>query len=105
MHSKVPLLDRFELGQNALEQWSLFKLRWANYIQLAEINAEQQAAKLKALFLCCLSDNALRVYNSFNLADDSTVEHIIARFEQFIVGETNVTYERFVFNKRKQEEN
>ena len=33
-----------------------------------------------------------------------TIEEIIAKFVEFTVGEVNETYERFLFNRRDQEE-
>ena len=44
------------------------------------------------------------MYNSFELLEGIDVKTIIEHFDRFIIGELNITYERFIFNKRKQEE-
>ena len=54
-----------------------------------------------------LGDDGLRVYNGFQFdtpKEDRTAAEIIASFEAFAVGEVNITYERYVFNKRFQQE-
>ncbi|GFN79015.1 Gag Polyprotein [Plakobranchus ocellatus] len=46
----------------------------------------------------------VQVYNTFNLPEDDTtkLEDIVTKFEDFIIGETNETYERYKFNQRNQ---
>ena len=91
------------MGKNTAEKWLLFKKRWENYIVVAEFPADSEAKK-KAYFLHCIGDEALKAYNSFTQQDDAKVSDIIEMFDNFIVGETNVTYERYIFNKRSQQE-
>ena len=55
----------------------------------------------------CLSDEALKVYNGFHFEGEEnapTVEDITQNFEEFAVGQVNVTYERFSFYQIYQEE-
>ncbi|GFO48172.1 Gag Polyprotein [Plakobranchus ocellatus] len=56
------------------------------------------------MFLHCIGPDALKVYNTFNLPEDDTtkLEDIVTKFEDFIIGETNETYERYKFNQRNQ---
>ncbi|GFR79815.1 retrovirus-related Pol polyprotein from [Elysia marginata] len=56
------------------------------------------------MFLLCIGTDALKVYNTFNLAEDDTtkLQDIITKFENFIIGETNETYKRYKFNQRNQ---
>ena len=95
--------DRLTLGSNAQNNWKIFKQRWTSYKILAEVD-NMNAAKQKATFLHCLDDDALEAFNAFQLPDAATVNEIITQFDNFIIGECNVTYERFIFNKRNQEE-
>ena len=37
--------------------------------------------------------------------DRNILSKIVEKFEEFCIGETNETYERFMFNRRNQEEN
>ena len=57
-----------------------------------------------ALFLHTIGDNTLKIYNGFTFPNEEniTVADIIAKFDTFAVGETNETYESFLFNKRDQ---
>ena len=57
--------------------------------------------EMKPLFLHCLADDALKAFNSFQLAKDAAVEQIIGEFDKCIIGEINVAYERYCFNKRQ----
>ena len=59
-----------------------------------------------ALFLKTVGDEALKVYNGFKFPNENTVTvaDIIAKFDTFAVGEVNETYERFIFNQRRQHE-
>ena len=54
-----------------------------------------------------LGDEALLIYNGFQFAtpeDDRTIVQIIEKFDDFAIGEINVTYERFIFNKGNQQD-
>ena len=58
----------------------------------------------KTMFLHCIGTAALKVFNTFSLPDDAQLEDIIKKFEAYILGETNETFERYKFNKRNQGE-
>ena len=64
----------------------------------------QQSRGSSKKVCCCIGDNALKFYNGFTFPKEEniTVADIIAKFDTFAVGETNETYERFLFNKRNQ---
>ena len=52
-----------------------------------------------------MGDEGLRIFNGFTFntaADERTTAEIVAKFDTFVVGEVNETYERFVFNQRVQ---
>ena len=74
---------------------------WRNYGVVAKLEGETEDFR-RALFLHTLGADGLRVYNGLQLGNDPTVQNIIDAFETHFVGRTNVTYERFVFNKRDQ---
>ena len=99
----VKLPDRLSLGSAAIKNWKLFKQRWSTYSVITDLPSLPQE-KQRAFFIHCLDDDALEAFNTFQLADDADIDDIVSAFDRFIIGETNVTYERFVFNKRVQEE-
>ncbi|XP_064110604.1 uncharacterized protein LOC135218310 [Macrobrachium nipponense] len=98
--------QRFSLSSNVLENWKIFKQRWDTFEILSELQAKPRKVQA-ALFLHTLADDALKVYNGFQFntpQDARTVAEIISKFDEFVVGEVNETYERFIFNSLCQEE-
>ena len=97
---KISLPQRLEFGQEGdpEERWKLFKQRWTNYTVIAKL----ETSKKKPIFLHCLADDALKALSSFQLVEDATVEQIIAEFDRYIIGEINIAYERYCFNKKHQ---
>ena len=48
-----------------------------------------------------------RMFEGMDFATDTDrniLSKIVEKFEEFCIGQTNETYERFVFNRRNQEE-
>ena len=93
-------------SRNLQENWKLFLQKWQNYSTLTALNSHTMEYQV-ALLLHTLGDDALRVYNGFDFEtpdNQRTVQEIIDAFEAFAVGEVNETYERYIFNKRCQEE-
>ena len=94
------------LSTNIQEAWKLFKQRWISYAVLSCLSSMPTAVQV-ALFLHCLDDDALRIYNGFTFdteENNRTVDEIVTKFEAFAVGEVNITYERFLFNNRAQKD-
>ena len=92
------------IGSNPIENWKLFKQRYKTYLLLAQLEKQSDEYQT-AMFTHCLSDEALKIYNGFHFENENpTVTQIMAKFDEFAVGQVNVTYERFMFNQRKQEE-
>ncbi|XP_028415785.1 uncharacterized protein LOC114539358 [Dendronephthya gigantea] len=56
--------------------------------------------------LYSIGPDAVKIYNSFDLPpeDKRKISKIMEKFDRYAVGETNETYERFIFNSRKQKE-
>ena len=61
-----------------------------------------------AMFLSVIGEDALEIFDRMNFApetDNQVLNKVVEKFEEFCIGETNETYERFIFNRRDQEEN
>ena len=74
---------------------------------ITQLNTQTPEHQL-ALFLHAIGPEALTIYNGFDYTaeeDKSKVETVIKKFDEHFVGETNETYERYLFNKRVQEPN
>ena len=94
--------DKLVLGSNSVENWKLFKQRWNTYALLSRLEHLEHKFQV-ALFLHSLDDEALRIHNGFQFTtneDERTLQEIIHKFDEFVIGEQNETYERFKFNKR-----
>jgi hypothetical protein len=85
------------------KNWQLWKQMWQNFVILSQLNKQPPEIQT-ALFLHSIGPHALKIYNGFNVSsNEQNLQTIIAKFDNFIIGELNDTYERYVFNNRKQE--
>ena len=59
-----------------------------------------------APFLYSIGPEAVKIYNSFDLSKENRkkLSEIFKGFDNFAIGETNETYEGYVFNSRDQKE-
>lgn len=59
-----------------------------------------------AVFVTCLGKDALRIYNSlpFSSPADKKMSVLLELLDRYCLGESNVIYDRFIFNRRQQEE-
>ena len=88
-----------------MDNWKLFKQKWTNYSILTAVNTQSREYQV-ALLLHTLGDEALKIYNGLQFdtpETDRTVAEITGAFDKFAVGERNETYERYVFNQRRQQ--
>jgi len=93
-------------AKHIVDNWKLFKQKWNNYAIITDLKV-QPAEYQVALFLHTLGDEALKIYNRLQFIkpeSERTIKDIIDAFDKFAVGETNETYERFVFNQHSQKE-
>lgn len=70
------------------------------------IDAQPEPYKV-AMFLHCIGPEALKIYNGLPFStpeEKGMLTNIITKFEQFTIGETNETYERYIFNIRNQKQ-
>ena len=110
-NQSVPILgirppQPFSVGGNAAENRKMFKQRWSSYTILSGFENLERKVQV-ALILNLLADDALKAYNGFQFDtpdEERTVKEIMEKMEKFCVGEVNQTYERFIFNSRKQSE-
>ena len=92
-------------GNNVADEWRRFKERFACY-ELATDLSEASQEKRAAVFLSCIGSEAYDVFRTLEFDDEEArkkLNPILAAFEKFCVGAVNVTYERYVFNRRVQE--
>ena len=91
---------------NLADNWKLFKQRWNTYAILSNLDSHNRETKI-ALFLHTLADDTLKIYNGFHFNTpeaDRSVNDNTQNYEDCAVGEVNETYERYILNKRCQED-
>ena len=85
--------------------WKVYKQQWENYSIVAQLEKQTEEYRV-ALFLYSIGPDAIKIYNSFDLSEANRrkLSEIIKQFDKYAIGETNKTYERYVFNSRDQKE-
>ena len=94
------------LDSNTAENWRFFKQKWRNYAVITNLSSQSRQYQV-ALLLHVLGEQALKIYNGFTFAtteNNRTVNEILTKFDEFAIGQVNETYERYVFQSRKQNE-
>jgi hypothetical protein len=91
------------LAPNLKEEWEFFKQRFDLYLTASGGDSKPAATKA-AIFLHTIGEDALKVYNSFNLPSpqDKDLAVIKAKFDEYCTPRKNVVYERYLFFKMSQ---
>ena len=86
--------------------WKKFKRAWDNYAVVVRLQQFDEEYKT-ATFLSAIGREALEIYEgmTFNPPESSKVlDSVVQKFKEFCIGQTNETFERYVFNCRSQKE-
>src|SRR3989442_2249563 len=102
----IPLPPALKLrtGEIAVN-WNRFKSMWSNYEMATDLTAESKE-KRTAVLLTCIGSEAYDVFQSMVFTQEDyrqDIDHVIKAFDDYCIGETNVTYERFLLNRRVQD--
>ncbi|CAB4039641.1 Hypothetical predicted protein [Paramuricea clavata] len=70
-------------SRNKAENWKAYKQRWENYIIVTQLDKQPEEYRV-ALFIYCIGQEAVKVYNSFDLApeDKRKLVKIIDEFDK-----------------------
>ena len=82
-----------KLGDDKAEEWKLFSQIWDNYAIITDLKKKKKPYQ-RAVFLNTEPDGTQE--------DKDDVDLLITKLTSLIVGKTNETYERYIFNKRDQ---
>ena len=103
--AQIPLPAQIKIATGQLaSEWKRFSSQWNNYEIASELDKESTKRRA-AVFLACIGTEAYETFLTMPIAqtnDKDDIEKLIEAFEHHCVGETNVTYERYVLNKRAQ---
>ena len=95
--------DELILCANIAENWRKFKQEFELYMLAAGHDGKPSEQKI-ALLLHVARKQAIEVYNTFAFSEEEEGEYesVIGKFDAYCNPKKNETYERYVFNSRKQ---
>ena len=95
--------DELVLSGNIAENWRKFKQEFELYMLAAGYDEKPSKQKI-ALLLHVARKQAIEVYNTFAFSEEEEGEYdsVIGKFDAYCNPKKNETYERYVFNSRKQ---
>ena len=105
--TNIPFPTKLDMKGNISANWKKFKRVLENYEIASGLKTKENEIKT-ATFLTCIGAEALEIYDGLQFDNDidrKNIEIVVQKFENFCIGETNETYERYKFNKRDQEQN
>ena len=77
---------------------------WDNYEVASRLKLQDKAQRTATLY-SCIGVDALEIADGLGIDKEEDIEVVLNKFQSFCIGETNVIYERYCFNKRAQEPN
>ena len=92
-------------ASNLEEEWKFWVQKFDLYL-LASANDQKPAATKLAIFLHCIGDEALKVYNSFVFdpeSDSQVLSTVRERFKDYCMPRKNIVFERYNFGKLVQQ--
>ena len=93
------------LGGNIASNWKKFKQKFEIFLEACDKEDASQKKKL-AIFLNCIGDDGLELYNTFTFKKDQEDKYksVLQLFEEYCAPKGNVIFERFLFNSIVQDE-
>ena len=105
INSQVPLPPNFVTTGDLASQWKKYKQIWDSFEIVTGLK-EKTSAYRTATFITCIGSEALEIFNGLpfeNEEDKNDIDKVLELFQNYCIGETNVIYERYIFNNRVQE--
>ena len=103
--SNVPPPGRLELKGKLSDNWKKWKQVWDAYETVTKLNEKESKFRV-ATFITCIGAEALEVHNGlpFRSEDEKQdINVVLDLWNSHCIGQTNIIYERYRFNNRKQE--
>ena len=103
--SNVPPPGRLELKGKLSDNWKKWKQVWDAYETVTKLTEKESKFRV-ATFITCIGADALEVHNGlpFRTEDEKQdINVVLDLWNSHCIGQTNVIYERYRFNNRKQE--
>lgn len=96
-----------KLRGNMKTNWEIFKQLWSSYELLTGLKQDDMQYHL-ATFITCIGTEASEIHHAFPFTNEderNDLDVILRKWEEYCCGKTNVTHERFCFNRCNQSEN
>ena len=102
--SHIPPPNALILSANVATGWKKFLAQWRNYEVATDLTSADEKKRV-AIFLACAGSDAQELFDTFDLSDEARqkIDAVIEAFRAHCIGTVNITYERYVFNKRAQD--
>ena len=102
---QIPFPAPLKMTGNVAAEWKRFHSQWNNYVVAANLD-DQSSERRAAIFLACIGTDVYELFQTLQFAADDDrkkIDKVVEAFERHCIGEINVTYERYMFNRRVQE--
>ena len=102
----LPLPPNIKLKGNLKTNWEIFRQLWDSYELLTGLKQDDMQYRV-ATFITCIGPQALEIHHGLPFktsAERNDMNVILKLWTEYCCGKTNVTYERFCFNRCNQSE-
>ena len=103
--ANLPTPKPLVMDGNLATNWKAWKTAWSRY-EIATGISNQSALVRASTLLSVIGEDATKVFETFQWGTEEHEEdasHVIAKFDAYCEPRTQVIYERYRFNNRKQE--
>ena len=105
LQGSVPFPPRMETRNGQLsESWKKWRQVWESFEVVSGLKTQPSSYRV-ATFITCIGPEALEIYNALPFreeGDSKEIDIVLELMEQHCIGQTNVIYDRYVFNNRNQ---
>ncbi|KAK2549392.1 hypothetical protein P5673_030221, partial [Acropora cervicornis] len=102
---QVPAPKPLDVDGDRADNLKIWKQRWDNYCIITGLLDHPEDYKC-AMLLHSIGIEAMRIFNGLKFSDGedrNNIAHVIKKFDQHFLGQTQEFFERFQFNRRNQE--
>ncbi len=91
----------FTPSENSANDWKLWMMQYKFYSTATKLNKESQEIQIANL-MTHLGPECIAIYETFEIAEeDNKVETIVKKFEEHFIPQSNITYERYIFQQNR----
>ena len=103
----MPMPPQLKMTGNLAANWKTFRSMWTNYKTATKLNHKQEEVNVATL-ISSVGLEAFELFQSLYFVhedDRKKMKAVLDRLEKHCVGETNETFERYIFRSRNQDKN